>query len=289
MPASHPILNNTRILTHLKMINSELTPSAKRLADAIIHAPEQATHSSVSQLSLCAKVGEASVIRFCRALGFKGFQEFKVALAVEIANKNRNITPLLSQEVELDDPTDLIANKLKNNLIQVLDETIERLDYSAICHVVDRIVNCRDICFFGVGSSGITAEEAKNKLMRIGYRSEAITNNHFMYMRASLLCEQDIAIAISHSGNSPETIKALRLAKEAGAFTVAITQNTFSAICTYADCILNNGNQENFLQGDSIGTKLSQLFIIDLLYTLLVQAKPDSAREFKLKTTRSLE
>ncbi|WP_142890708.1 MurR/RpiR family transcriptional regulator, partial [Klebsiella pneumoniae] len=82
---------------------------------------------------------------------------------------------------------------------------------------------------------------------------------------------------ISHSGHSPETTHALSLAKQAGAITVALTHNLGSPLSKVADITLINGNRQGRLQGDSIGTKTAQLFVLDLIYTLLVQKDPEAA------------
>ena len=107
-------------------------------------------------------------------------------------------------------------------------------------------------------------------------------------MQATLLKVGDVAIAISHTGTSPETVHALKLAREAGATTVALTHNLGSPLIDVADFSLINGNRQGMLQGDSIGTKTAQLFVLDLLYTLLVQAAPEQARESKLRTMDAL-
>jgi DNA-binding MurR/RpiR family transcriptional regulator len=144
--------------------------------------------------------------------------------------------------------------------------------------VVEALHSCNSTFIFGVGASGLTAEEMKHKLMRIGMRVDALTNNHFMYMQAALLKAGDVAIGISHSGHSPETTHALSLAKQAGAITVALTHNLGSPLSKVADITLINGNRQGRLQGDSIGTKTAQLFVLDLIYTLLVQKDPEAAR-----------
>ncbi|MGR6833384.1 MurR/RpiR family transcriptional regulator [Aliivibrio wodanis] len=139
-----------------------------------------------------------------------------------------------------------------------------------------------------MGSSGLTAESAKHKFMRIGLNVDAFTNNHFMYIKSSLMQPGDFAVGLSHSGNSVETTKALRLAKENGATTIAITHNPRSDITKFSDYVLVNGNRQGQLQGDSIGTKISQLFVLDLIYTLLVKRDISGAKANKLKTTEAL-
>ncbi|MCE2594365.1 MurR/RpiR family transcriptional regulator [Motilimonas cestriensis] len=282
-------MENTKdVLASIRSVRNSLTASAQRVADFILENPQQVTNLSTSELANSSGVGEASLIRFCKKIGYSGFQEFKMLLAVSLA-KNKTPQPaLLSNEIDLTDDMELIGEKLQLVLQQVLSETRALLDFDILHQVSDAINHSSSTTFFGVGSSGVTAEEAKNKLMRIGYNVDAIANNHFMYMKASLLCADDVVIAISHSGESPETIKALRIAKEMGAFTVALTHNSRSTICNYADKVLVNGNRENWLQGDSIGTKVAQIFVLDLLYTELVRSDLEGARSSKLKTTQSI-
>lgn len=135
-----------------------------------------------------------------------------------------------------------------------------------------------------MGSSGITAEDAKNKFMRIGLQVDSTSNNHFMYMQAALMQEGDVVVGISHSGYSKEVIQALNIAKKNSATTIAITHNLRSPITHAADYVLINGNRQGQLQGDSMGTKIAQLFVLDLIYTLIVQATEETATKTKQKT-----
>lgn len=238
----------------------------------------------MSEVASQLDVGEATFIRFCRTLGFKGYTDFKLDLAIELATQEKESSALLDTDVsEIDTPKE-IAVKLQATLSNVISETINLLDYEELEKVVDELRRANRIFLFGVGSSGLTAEDAKHKLMRIGLQTDAVTNNHFMYMQASLLKEGDVVIGISHSGYSEETTKALRIARENSAVTVAITHNLRSPITEIADYVLINGNRQGHMQGDSIGTKMTQLFVLDLIYTLLVKAEPNKAIEQKQKT-----
>ena len=165
-----------------------------------------------------------------------------------------------------------------------MDETINLLDFEQLEEAVKAIQQANRVFLFGVGTSGITAEDAKNKLMRIGVQVDATGNNHFMYMQASLLTKKDVAIGLSHSVYSQETTHTMKIAKENGAKTIAITHSLRSPITEYADLVLVNGNKQGKLQGDSIGTKIAQLFVLDLIYALLVQASQESAVKIKQKT-----
>lgn len=278
-----------KILDTLGAMQNSLTRVAQRIAHYILQSPLRVTQLSIAELSRETQAGEATVIRFCRTLGYKGFQDFKMDLAIELATSDAEASsPLLDAEIAASDDAHTIGRKLQNTINNVLSETLNLLDMQQVSLVVDALRNSQSVYIFGVGSSGITAEDMKHKLMRIGLRVDAVTNNHFMYMQATLLKAGDVAIAISHSGDSNETVHALKLAKQAGATTVALTHNLGSPLSETADFSLINGNRQGTLQGDSMGTKTAQLFVIDLLYTLLVQAAPEQARETKLRTMAAL-
>ncbi|WP_279151999.1 MurR/RpiR family transcriptional regulator [Photobacterium iliopiscarium] len=289
MNAATDAIQVGKILDTLGSLRDSLTPSARRIADYVLVQPQRVTELSIAELAQQANVGEASIIRFCRALNFKGFQDLKMKLAIEVATPHDTEKHMLDTELTADDDAEHIGRKLQQTINNVLGETLNLLDFSKLEAVACALQQQKRIYFFGVGSSGITAEDAKNKLMRIGFDVDALTNNHFMYMKAALLNSDDVAIGISHSGTSKETIKALALAKECGATTVALTHNPLSPLAELSDYVLINGNRQGQLQGDSIGTKITQLFVLDMLYTLLVRDNPQHTRQQKYKTTQALD
>ena len=289
MNAATDAIQVGKILDTLGSLRDSLTPSARRIADYVLVQPQRVTELSIAELAQQATVGEASIIRFCRALNFKGFQDLKMKLAIEVATPHETEKHMLDTELTADDDAEHIGRKLQQTINNVLGETLNLLDFSELEAVARALQQQKRIYFFGVGSSGITAEDAKNKLMRIGFDVDALTNNHFMYMKAALLNRDDVAIGISHSGTSKETIKALALAKECGATTVALTHNPLSPLAELSDYVLINGNRQGQLQGDSIGTKITQLFVLDMLYTLLVRDNPQHTRQQKYKTTQALD
>lgn len=277
-----------KILDTIGALQNSLTKTEKKIANAILSQPDLLSQCSLSEVATHLDVGEATFIRFCRTLGFKGYTDFKLDLAIELATQEKESSTLLDTDVLETDSSKEIAIKLQATLNNVVAETINLLNYAELEKVVSEIRKAKRIFLFGVGSSGITAEDAKHKLMRIGFQTDAVTNNHFMYMQAALLKKGDVVIGLSHSGRSEETTKALRIAKENKATTIAITHNLRSPITDVADYVLINGNRQGQMQGDSIGTKIAQLFILDLIYTLLVKAEPSKAIQQKQKTLNVL-
>lgn len=276
------------IIDTIGSLYNSLTPSSKRIADYVMSNATQVSKHSIAELSQIVNAGDATIIRFCRTLGFKGYQDFKMELAIEVSNLQGREKEIFDTDVTAEDNAEVIGHKLQSTIESVLAETMNLLNFQSLESVAEALKDAKAIYFFGVGSSGLTAESAKHKFMRIGLNVDAFTNNHFMYIKSSLMQPGDFAVGLSHSGNSVETTKALRLAKESGATTIAITHNPCSDITKYSDYVLVNGNRQGQLQGDSIGTKISQLFVLDLIYTLLVKRDISGAKANKLKTTEAL-
>lgn len=278
MAKSGNVLNTISSLYH------SLTKSEKKIADTILRSPDLVSQCPLSEIAKHLEVGEATLVRFCRTIGFKGFSDFKLELSIELATKDNNDETVLETEIMPSDDSLTIAQKLQAAVSNVMEETVNLLDLKQLEQVVKAIKKARRIFLFGVGSSGVTAEDAKNKLMRIGFQVDATGNNHFMYMQAALLTPSDVAIGLSHSGYSAETAHTLKIAKQNGATTVALTHSLRSPVTEYADYVLVNGNKQGKLQGDSIGTKIAQLFVLDLIYALLVQGEEELAVQTKQKT-----
>lgn len=272
------------VLNTISSLYHSLTKSEKKIADTIMLSPDLVAQYPLSEIAKHLEVGEATLVRFCRTIGFKGFSDFKLELSIELATRDNHDETVLETEIMPTDDSLTIAQKLQTAVSNVMTETINLLDFKQLENVVNVIRQSKRLFLFGVGSSGVTAEDAKNKLMRIGLQVDATGNNHFMYMQAALLKPTDVAIGISHSGYSQETAHALKIAKQNGATTVALTHSLRSPVTAFADYVLVNGNKQGKLQGDSIGTKIAQLFVLDLIYALLVQGGAETATQIKQKT-----
>ena len=275
---------NGKILDTIDSLYDSLTKTEKKIAKTILSNPQLLNQASLSAIAVDLDVGEATFIRFCRTLGFKGFTDFKMDLAIELATQDKSETTLLDTDVTVEDSAQNIALKLQAVINNVITETMNLLDFNELEKVVKAFRQAKRIFLFGVGSSGITAEDAKNKFMRIGLQMDAATNNHFMYMQASLMQKGDVVMGISHSGYSQETTHEIGIAHKAGATTIALTHNLRSPITRVADLVLINGHRQGQMQGDSIGTKIAQLFVLDLIYALIVQAEEEKATKTKQKT-----
>ncbi|MNJ50585.1 HTH-type transcriptional regulator RpiR [compost metagenome] len=219
---------------------------------------------SITDLADACHVGESSIFRFCKSLSYKGYQEFKIALAHSITVDNE--IPQLTDQVLMDDTIDQVASKVLASNISALNETFNLLNIEKIDQAIDYLIGAERIMFFGVGSSLITAMEAKVKFMRITNKAECTFDSHLQMMSAALMTERDVAVIISYSGSTKDNIEVAKKAKERGAKIISITRFVKSPLTSFSDLTLLCGANEGPLQGGSLSAKISQLYLLDVLY-----------------------
>lgn len=255
------------LLATVKSFNKHFTKSERKIASTFLSDPERIIYSSITDFAERSGVGDATVVRFCRKLGFKGYHDFKIAVARELSETSPYLPSFFNGEVASRDDIVTIMHKLLEINLLAMEETIVLSKEEDVTKAVSFIEESDKTIFYGVGSSGITALEAKNKFMRIGVPVDAYVDGHMQAMSASFLKEAHTAVAISYSGSTKDIIHTLQTAKKGGAKTICITHYAKSPITQYADIILLTGAKQGPLQGSSLSTKVAQLFMVDILYT----------------------
>ncbi len=284
-----PVRAEGKILSSLHRIHGTFPSAMRRLGEYIINHPQEVVGANIADIAKEAQVGEATVVRLSRNLGFSGFQEFKIALAIEVADNKRNDESLLDSHVLEDDPPEVLGRKIARSMTDAVHENIEFFDPRMAVKVTKAIYNADKVFIMGMGNSGLCASYLKNKLSRIGINAGFEESTHFMYTQASLLKPGDVAIAISQKGEGLETRKAFQIAKDAGALCVAITHNRGSSLASDADCVFYSGNRAGFLQTDSLGTMSAQLHICEIIYIMVIQQNMSRAVKTKQISLKALE
>jgi len=179
------------------------------------------------------------------------------------------------------DPPDEIRRALLNTHVLSLQTTAGLLDLSTAVRVADAIVKSRQVDVYGVGGSALTALETEARLYRIGINVHTWAEVHNGLTSAAILDRKCVAIGISNTGRTDETIQMLTVAKASGAYTVAITGNPDSPLARIADDVLIAASPDGYLQPADLSARHCQLFVVDLLYLLVAQSNFD-------RTTRLL-
>ena len=261
-------------LIRLRGVYPSLKTALQKVANLILRQPEMAIYASVNEVAAAAQVSEATVMRFCRTLGFKGFQDFKIALAREL------VAPPQKMQEEVgagDDPAALVRRIFKANT-SALEDTLEILDLSQLQQAVQCFLTCRRLIIIGVNGSASTAQYAGLRFIPLGLNVHCFTEFYQMFTAVAMLTEGDALLVISHSGSTRETLEAARVAKDSGARVIAITSNSLAPLARRADLVLLTSGRELVLSRAGLASFLCQIAIIDSLFALLQQARPDETR-----------
>lgn len=274
-------MTNSSLLISLKSQLSSLTRSDRLIAQSIVDDPAYFVQVSVKSFAKHLGTSDATVIRFCKKMGFSGYQALKERLNSDLLAPQAMDQIALSSDIYLDDSIDDTADKLLNIVAQSVRETKIALDLSVIQSIVDRISKCQRIFFIGLGGSGMSAIEASLKFNRIGIDANGFNEKHAMFYKLQHTTANDIVIALSHSGKTADILNAQKTAKERGAYTIAITNNLTSPLAEHSEIKLLNCSEGEVYQGDSIGTRVTQMFILDLIYTELMKQNFDKVKSAK--------
>lgn len=257
-------MTNLDILSLIHSRYNLFTNTEKKVADYILENTNNVIYMSITDLADACNVGESSVFRFCKTMNLKGYQEFKISLAHSTSLENE--PPQISSKITMQDTIGDLSSKILSTNLSALTETFNLINENDISKAIDSMINADRIHFFGVGASLMTAMEAKNKFMRITNKTECSLDSHLQIMSASLMTENDVAVLISYSGSTKDTIEVAKVAKERGAKLISITRFTKSPLTSYSNITLLCGANEGPLQGGSLSAKISQLYLLDLLY-----------------------
>lgn len=274
-------------LTKIRAEYNQFTKAEKKVADYILQNPRDVLFMSITDLAEVCEVGDTSVFRFCKTLNLKGYQEFKMMLSLSL-HDGRTGFGQLTGDISLEDTFGELSQKVLNTNVNALKETYSLLNEENFDKVIHYLHEAKRICFFGVGASMLTAMKAANKFLRIEPKVYCVQDSHMQAMVASMMGEGEAAVIFSYSGATKDTIHVAELAKKAGAAVICITRFSRSPLTSYSDVTLLCGANEGPLQGGSTSAEISQLFMIDLMYTEYYRRYFDCCSSNNKKTSASV-
>lgn len=222
-------------------------------------------------------VSDATVLRFCRSIGYKRWLEFKIDLSQTLPNLPEQI---LDQVFEGDSPG-IIAKKVFHNSIQALSDTMAVIDEHSFHQALKLINAAQRILLIGVGTSSPMANEMHNRFLRLGLNCHVQTDSYIQAMESALLTSKDLLIAISQTGDSEDPLRTTALAKSKGSRVIVITGNTASKLTEYADVVLLSVSHETRVE--TIASRIAQYAIIHALYVgMAMQDIPSTVYKEKL-------
>ena len=277
-------------MTKIRKCYGEFTPSARKIADYLrIHCAE-AQYCSISEMAQACGVAEATIFRFCKTLGFGGYNELRLALAkASLVNSAQPYAAYTAYgSAQQGGTVEAMCRQLYTANLAALDQTLARLDEAALVRAGDLLEKAGKVYCFGNGGSMIIAMEAWNRFLTVSGKFFAIQDSHAQVMAASLLEPGDVVIYVSYSGSTREAPDVLRPALQRGARVILITHYPDGPAADLADVTLLCGGHEGPLQAGSIAAKMAMLFVVDMLVNEYCRREPARTMENKDRTTGAL-
>jgi DNA-binding MurR/RpiR family transcriptional regulator len=259
------------LLAHVRALTPNLAPAEQRVAAAIAADPAGVAAMTISELAAACRTSGTTVIRFCRAMGFPGYPELRLALAAAAQAGRETGREDIGGDIGPSDTLDQVIKKISHADARAIEETGAQLSPRTLEAVVDAVVRARRIDIYGVGASALVALDLQQKLHRIEVMAYAWPDPHIAVTSAALLRRGDVAIAISHTGTTSDTVGSLAEAREQQATTVAITNFPGSPVARVADHVLTTAVRETTFRSGAMSSRVAALTVVDCLFVAVAQ------------------
>lgn len=250
------------VIPYLIIQKEHLNHSQQRIAEYIIEEPTRVVSQTSRELADTLDLSEASIVRFCQKLGFKGYRDFRLKLAQDQGTELANPVP---EGVSPEDSSIEVVRKVMQIEYEDIKFTSGMLNEAVLLKVLDLITQCNRLAFFGVGSSALVASTAKEHFLHYGKPAFAEAEGLSQIVLANTLEPGDVAFAFSISGASKTPIKALEIATRRGAHTVSMTQNPTSPLAKLSEYVLQIYRKDQSLDDLGTATRIVHLSVIDAL------------------------
>ncbi|MFI6077784.1 MurR/RpiR family transcriptional regulator [Actinoplanes sp. NPDC051343] len=278
------------LLARLRIEGPGMPEALARIAETILADPETAAHASIVDLAERSGTSTATVTRFSRTLGFKGYANLRVAVATETgrAEQARWETDI-SGDIAPDDPLSDVLGVVTAADTRAIQGTAAALRIDDVERVAAAIAEAKRVEIFGIGSSGTAAGEMAFRLERIRVPVWSRSDSHTALTNAALLLPGDVAIGLSHSGRTREVIETLAEAADHGALTVAVTSFGRSPLAEVADIVFTTAAMETTFRLAALSALHSQLLVLDLIYVAVAQRTYERTAEALELTVRAVD
>ncbi len=243
------------------------------IAHAVLDNPSSVAQMNITQLAQVSATSVASVVRFSKAIGFKGYPEFRMALVSELSR----IQHSGDERIELDggitvrDTPEEIIRKISHSDARAIQATAARLDVQSFVATVDAWESAKMIGVIGVASGGYVAMDLQLKLNRLGRNCIAWRDAHSALTSIAMLNRGDVLVAISHSGMTLDIVEVITEFKKRGVTVVLITNTVRSSATAVSDLVLFTSARETTFRSGATASRIAQLTVVDCLCVALAQ------------------
>jgi DNA-binding MurR/RpiR family transcriptional regulator len=285
-----PMSEADGVLLRVRARLPEFTGALQRVAEQVLADPPSAARATIVELAERSGTSPATVTRFCRALGFDGYADLRLGIAAETGRaRSAGWTVDIGREIQPTDPLDRVLGQIMAADTRAMHDTASLLDLAEVERAADAIAAASRVDIFGASGSALVGEEMQFSLHRIGIAAWAWTDVHNGLASAALLRAGDVALGVSHSGATRETIEMLAEAGSRWATTVALTSFPRSPLAELADIVLVTATQATTFRPDALSARHPQLVVLDLLYIAVAQRTHDRAHAAFQRTAQAVD
>ena len=271
------------VLQYITQNYNKFTNREKLIADYLLKTKESIIGMSAKEIGEITGTSAPTVVRFAKKIGFDSLNEMKLKLTISMSKDEDSQFEYLSKDLS----TKGIINGVKGSMHSIIDATVSLLKEEDIDKAVDLLIKAKNIYIFGVGVSGLVAQDFYYKLSRINKRCIAHTDTHLQITSSVLMEKGDVAIAISYSGDTKEVILCAENAKKRNIPVISITKASVdNKLANISDIALKVPYVEKSLRECAISSRISQLFIFDILFLGMSRNNLKNVEE-KLVLTRN--
>ena len=249
----------------IKELYESLTQKEQQVANFVLNFPENVINMPISDLAQFCGVSVSSVVRLCKSIGYSGYKEFCRNLSTDLTVNQQDSATYT--DIRPGDSVETLLRGVCLSNMQAIENTMSLLDVPVLEKVVDLISAARRVDFYGVGTSGLVAQDARNKFLRINKVSLPSVDPHDQLLCAATLQPGDVAVVISHTGNTKDVLEAVEVIKQTGATLISVTRFSKNPLAQQADYQLYTASSETMFRSGAMSARIALLAVVDVVYT----------------------
>lgn len=271
-------------LTRINETLPKLSPKEKLVAQYVLKHPGKSADMTLDSLAEHSCTSISTVVRFCKTLNYNGYKEFVRSLYSDVFTLNSQST--VFEDIHPGDSTNIVKERIYSNSIAAIKNTMACLDPVELERAIEAISKAKRIDFYGAGTSGLVGMDASSKFCRIQKIAIAHTDPHTQCLLS--LTEDDVAVILSYSGETADTIAVEKKIKEKGSTIISITSLGDSTVSNLADIRLHTVSTESLRRSGAMGSRMAQLYVIDVLYASVCSRVLDQIKPYLEKNQETI-
>ncbi|MET0715467.1 MAG: MurR/RpiR family transcriptional regulator [Mycetocola sp.] len=267
------------VLVRMRAAMPQLRPTEQRIAALFLAEPSATAALSIADLAARCETSTTSVVRFSKRMGYEHLRQLRMDVLREVTRETFETAalPEVSGDIDRNDTIEDIVAKVSTAETLSIADTAKMLNLDSLSAAVAAVAGARRVDIFGAGASSFVGQDLQQKLIRIGRVALNWPDTHAAWTSAATLESGSVALAVSHSGATVDTVRFLALARAGGATTIALTNHDGSELASHADIVLTTAARETGFRSGALGSRIAQLMVVDCLFIGVAQSNYDSS------------